>query len=518
MSAYSITENEKAKAGYGQETPKGKDTPKDYPRKPSHPKEPGGNGDENAICATLPDLKRLNYFYGQMLGVADFQTEQHYFREKLKLHNRCLHGYGVVCGLKVVPEPLEESCAPPGDQELKEIQERLKELEAKWREVKRKADQGDQAAKEELAKIDQAREELRRKLEQIRTAECDQETPTRVFIECGLALDCEGNELIVREKFPVDLWRHLDRADRQRVTDGEHTIYLSICYCPQPTDPARPVLPDSCGATSECNYGKVRDSVKVRVTVDLPEADKRCATCCEGCCDQCVLLARIDNFHRGWPLDPHDIHNEVRRPVTTYQLTTITGISWTDGAEYSEDEAEALLGVNAHNYAQDDPDRPKGYLMVTFSRPVLTSTIKRGVIDIWSIQGGGGRMADIFNLDVEYVDLPDPAQEPAIDRVRFRTTSDESPNPGDRVMIFVRAPRILDECCRPVDGAPTGGRVPFVDGEEFEDYRRETEFAECTWPPPFGYGPWTSGTGSPGANFESWFYIKSNPKNEYKKK
>ncbi|MDH3445864.1 MAG: hypothetical protein OEN50_18210, partial [Deltaproteobacteria bacterium] len=82
------------------------------------------------------------------------------------------------------------------------------------------------------------------------------------------------------------------------------------------------------------------------------------------------------------------------------------------------------------------------------------------------------------------------------------------------IMIFVRAPRILDECCRPLDGAHTGGRTPFVKDEEFKDFKRDVEITECKWPPPFGYGPWTSGTGAPGANFESWFYIKQKPKSE----
>ena len=61
----------------------------------------------NASCAPVPDFTRLSYFYGQMLSAQDFQREQDYFREKLKLHNRCLHGYGVVCGLAVTPEPLD---------------------------------------------------------------------------------------------------------------------------------------------------------------------------------------------------------------------------------------------------------------------------------------------------------------------------------------------------------------------------------------------------------------------------
>src|SRR5215468_3294692 len=68
------------------------------------------------VCAEVPELERLNYFYGQMLSAADFRGEQSYLREKLKLHNRCLHGYGLICGLEVTPVQ-EETCCPPADKE-----------------------------------------------------------------------------------------------------------------------------------------------------------------------------------------------------------------------------------------------------------------------------------------------------------------------------------------------------------------------------------------------------------------
>jgi hypothetical protein len=46
-------------------------------------------------------LKRPRYFDGKLLTAADFELEQQYFREKSKLHNRSLHGFGIVSGLKV---------------------------------------------------------------------------------------------------------------------------------------------------------------------------------------------------------------------------------------------------------------------------------------------------------------------------------------------------------------------------------------------------------------------------------
>ena len=49
----------------------------------------------------IPLRKRPNYAYGMVLGVEDFKQEQSYFIDRMKLHNRMLHGYGTVAGLEV---------------------------------------------------------------------------------------------------------------------------------------------------------------------------------------------------------------------------------------------------------------------------------------------------------------------------------------------------------------------------------------------------------------------------------
>lgn len=55
-----------------------------------------------ASCTGLECLDRPRYFAGQLLTDADFTSEQDYVRAKNRLHNRYLHGSGVVCGLEVV--------------------------------------------------------------------------------------------------------------------------------------------------------------------------------------------------------------------------------------------------------------------------------------------------------------------------------------------------------------------------------------------------------------------------------
>lgn len=47
-------------------------------------------------------FERNRYFYGKLLTVRDFESEQTYFNDKRRLLNRLLHGSGVVAGLQVV--------------------------------------------------------------------------------------------------------------------------------------------------------------------------------------------------------------------------------------------------------------------------------------------------------------------------------------------------------------------------------------------------------------------------------
>jgi hypothetical protein len=437
----------------------------------------------DGTCVHVREFRRLKYFYGQMLGVQDFQAEQDFFRDKLKLHNRCLHGYGVVCGLLVEPLPLPIECMSREEEEEKRLRAELDAL------LEKKAAGGE---------ADPVRiEELRRQLGDFYKQHCKEEPRTRVRIDCGVALDCGGNELIVRRAFPVDLLEQLSDADRRRVKEGADTLYLSLCYCEQPVDPVRPVVQDICGATPECAYGKLQDSIRVRVTVDPPPCDTRCETCCEPCPEACLLLARIDCFCPGHPLRAHQIHNEVRRPLSLYPPTTITGISWRNGHHYTQEEAKDLMGTHRHGMS-----RGKG-LEIRFSRPVLASTIHPGVIDTWVIEGGRGRSANIYHKAGEFVDKP---HDGTVERIFYRDVTDETLEPGDRVLVILRTNFILDECCRPVDGEHVGGRVPLI-REYAEKYNLHPHHGECHIPPK-GYGPWTSGNGTPGGTFESWFHIR----------
>lgn len=48
-----------------------------------------------------PPFTRISFYNGRLLSAEDLNHEQEYFRGKQKLHNRSLHGFGIVSGLKV---------------------------------------------------------------------------------------------------------------------------------------------------------------------------------------------------------------------------------------------------------------------------------------------------------------------------------------------------------------------------------------------------------------------------------
>jgi uncharacterized protein DUF11 len=59
----------------------------------------------DCLQTEIVTLERVNYFDRQLLTADDMITERDYFLQKLRRHNRFLHGWGVVCGLGVTAAP-----------------------------------------------------------------------------------------------------------------------------------------------------------------------------------------------------------------------------------------------------------------------------------------------------------------------------------------------------------------------------------------------------------------------------
>jgi len=54
-------------------------------------------------------LERVRYFSRQLLDASDLTDDQDYHRAKQRLHNRLLHGWGIVCGLEVKMNPTTQA-------------------------------------------------------------------------------------------------------------------------------------------------------------------------------------------------------------------------------------------------------------------------------------------------------------------------------------------------------------------------------------------------------------------------
>ncbi len=440
-----------------------------------------------SACAIAPPFERLNYFYGQMLGHDDLRREQEYVRGKLQMHNRCLHGHGIACGLWVDVAPPPRDCDPRGDYEraLDDVLARLRRALAV----------GDDAA---IAELQAELARLRgRPAEPGATPTEDGPVGMRALlcIAEGLALDRCGNEIVVPHRTTVDVWTSMSDEDRRvvlaRAQRGEGTdLHVSICYCPEPTGRTRPIVPDTCGAVPDCAYGRVRDSFRVSVTTEF-HADDRCETCCTPTeASECVRLAVLRGFHPEQPLTADHIDDSVRRAVATYTPTVVTGISWSHAARYTRDETKAILcGAPG-----------EGGLEIQFSRPVLTESITDGVVDAWVCEGGRGSAARLYQIMGEL----QMEQGDTTRWLRYVQPYDEVYQPGDRILITVRTAFLLDECCRPVDGVHVGGRLPIL--PDYHRFERAEPPAHCAHPPEHR-GPWTTGSHIAGGSFESWFYV-----------
>lgn len=492
--------------------------------------------EDNGPCDCLTEPVRMNYFHGQLISERDLRTEQTYFREKLRHAHRCLHGYGILCGMEVHPLEPPQDCLPDDSATRRELRERIAATNAKIDEIKQLLEKTeDEAEREKLvAEIEVANaeiEELTRELEALtaerpdQSDECEEEVPLhRVRITCGAAIDCDGNDLILARDRVVDVIKLLSPSDRDKLTGGEERhLWLSICYEECGREPTRPLAMEACSTFAACQMARIAEGVRVVASLEAPKDDARCDPCCDCCDDPCLVLARI-TVSAGEPIVVEDIDHSVRRRFGLYDPTVIKGINWAHGATYSSDVADGILGSDDEN----------GGIVVSFSRPVHVSTVQQGTVSLYRYTRGGGLAGVVISMEGEFVGLPE--DEDMVSAIRFRNTTGESVQPNDQIMIVVRAPFLLDRCCRPVEGLHVGGKVPrlHLENDAADDAARAEEEkasdavlkakeknkakadekdpdgpgkrppSQVCDSPPWGPMPWT--TNGPG-NFESWFWV-----------
>ena len=71
----------------------------------NHPDSPHSQSDGSCAQCNFEAFVRNHFYTGKMMGTAEFMAETHYHSERMRHHNTRLHGWGVVCGLKVKQHP-----------------------------------------------------------------------------------------------------------------------------------------------------------------------------------------------------------------------------------------------------------------------------------------------------------------------------------------------------------------------------------------------------------------------------
>ena len=191
-------------------------------------------------------LERVRYFPRQLLTADDMRAEQDYAREKLRRHNRFLHGWGVVCGCDL--ELIEDAKSPqvrvcPGYVV---------------------GPQGDEILINDCVDVD-------------------------------LKLGVKADPCTVR--WPCPPVGDMPGGERDRVS----TVYIAVRYAECYSRPTR-VHPAGCGCDeSACEYSRVRDSFEIKVLWELPQSHVKAAQDDDKWCDAVrttppELLRRLHTF------------------------------------------------------------------------------------------------------------------------------------------------------------------------------------------------------------------------------
>lgn len=156
------------------------------------------NNQQECLECDLPTQEYLNYFDGLFMTARDFHTEQSHRIGKHRQHNRYLHGWGTVCGLRIVQHP-------------------------------------DPACRDRF-----------------------------VILEPGLALDCCGREIVVREQVYIDLVKYLAPQEGNATSAG-NILLFSLCYAECKTEFV-PALYAECGCDEVgCEASRIHEGYEIEV-------------------------------------------------------------------------------------------------------------------------------------------------------------------------------------------------------------------------------------------------------------
>jgi hypothetical protein len=190
-----------------------------------------GGSDHDAGCSCScghAALERPRYFPRQLLTPVELTLEQQYFRDRLRRHNRLLHGWGVVCGGAV--------CAIPGEPDPKTGRTQPEPWKVRVQPGYVLGPYGDEILLDHEQVVD------------LRTV--------------GLTADGCGD--------PVDPW-----CSDVFVKRDPGPLYVAVRYAEVQTRPVR-VQPVGCGCDdTQCENSRLRDSYEIGILAACPQSHQK---------------------------------------------------------------------------------------------------------------------------------------------------------------------------------------------------------------------------------------------------
>ncbi|SNY37863.1 hypothetical protein [Paractinoplanes atraurantiacus] len=389
-------------------------------------------------------FRRLRYFHGQMLTARDFQREQEYHREKLKLRMRCLLGYGVVCGLHV--EPASDSKEAHGS--------------------------------------------------------------ARVHLTSGLGVDCDGNELLVHGSCEIDLreavaddertgghttvWIGIEYAERP--VEPTRTVFNSSCA--DTSDCEHGYIEES--------Y-VVRVTTR---TPPADERCETCCSPCEHKVLWLARIDDVDWNHPVHDGQIHmEVRRpfSLHETTTITGVNWIHGHTYTvDEAKRllgTRHESGGLVVRFSGDIRVDSLD--PGVVDVQVIEGGAGRNAGTWFMGMELKEPAGGEFTRQFRIRQK---TGETLQGGDLLRITVRTPFllDRCCRPVDGTHVGGKVPFLRRG--RDADDWPDPYETTETEATETEATGTETPAAGCVLPPS-GIGPWTSGTGGGAGVFESWFFI-----------
>ncbi len=375
-------------------------------------------------CGSIP-TERNRFFTGKYMTARDFDAEQDYLLSRQHLHNRLMHGWGIVCGLRVEPHP-KDSCK----QDWVIVKAGVA-LDCCGREIYLPSDTAFEVPMDQMPPVVDKKQKPDGLLLCIRYGEQEIEQVPVLYAENGCNPNQhEANRLKETPRLEV---RKLDEVGDScwRIPDGD-----------QEFDPDKECI-DDCGEQLSSPAGGCINPV--------------CA--CAELVPLALLVPMAEDEDQQKTTKPTrfeiDLRGRRHLPVPIEQLTRVVGINWPHGGEVCLEELRDESGMGCK-------------LKIHFNRKLIQTgdSYANGINEFTFVAQYGGAQkvlefvpaenppdleqdgcTAVFHIDPEYLELG-----------RRHNLA------GTTVYVTLRCDFILDCHEMPVDGNHLAGRLPSGNG------------------------------------------------------